>query len=699
VSEINQNGRITTTLYDEQGRTKSIETPEGKISYSYDKYGRQVSVQTDNDPPTYYTYDRYGRLATVSSDNKTTYYEYDAFGNLAKTSLPNGIVTTYVYDVMNRLTKLTNFKDANKNSIFDSGDDRVSQFDYRLDLLGRKEYATEWFGNGDSQKNKIDWTYDNAGRLIREVFDHYDNSLDQTQEWEYDLVGNRLRQTLNRGNDVSVEEVTTYRYDVNDRLLEEIFDDLTDANKDRVTIYDYDHTQQTYKYVSENGVKLNETTFAYDAQGRMSVVKITTFGEDGAPTRIERTSYEYGSDGIRVSALHEIDADADGVPDTSKLTTYLNDPLNITGYSQVLKQIETDNKTGEETHIIYIIGHQRISQIVTDKYSNQQEYYFTFDGHGSTRVLTDLARAIVQLYSFDAYGNTIGFNPSEALTEFLYSGEQFDSKIGQQYLRARYYDPATGRFNRLDPFFGNAIDPQSFHKYLYTHADPVNGIDPSGLMTLGSMMASISNMMNMTVRVMNVAQKVYSGINTLSTVLELYQIILSGDLVKIITRQIAPQLTQWSQTAGAPVTAKLTTAVFWEDAASVLAVNIETLLKAVQKQSQSLIRLMGNPNARWLLYMPTPWESVIPNPSPPRITLPAYKIAQKPVDIQFGGGGGDNRGRLFGFGTVVDKKTTTTPRQIFRMDYHTLTSTQLPGLHHQTEGTGRNGNVFHFHIY
>ncbi|MDR0704760.1 MAG: hypothetical protein LBF88_07195, partial [Planctomycetaceae bacterium] len=83
----------------------------------------------------------------------------------------------------------------------------------------------------------------------------------------------------------------------------------------------------------------------------------------------------------------------------------------------------------------------------------------------------------MELYAFDAYGNAIGFDPSVALTEFLYSGEQFDSKIGQQYLRARYYDPVTGRFNRLDPFFGNLNDPQSLHKYLYTHADPVNGID------------------------------------------------------------------------------------------------------------------------------------------------------------------------------------------------------------------------------
>jgi RHS repeat-associated protein len=73
----------------------------------------------------------------------------------------------------------------------------------------------------------------------------------------------------------------------------------------------------------------------------------------------------------------------------------------------------------------------------------------------------------------------------------LYSGEQFDSKIGQQYLRQRYYDPATGIFNRLDPFFGNLNAPQSLHKYLYTHDNPVNGIDPSGLFTSVGLACSI----------------------------------------------------------------------------------------------------------------------------------------------------------------------------------------------------------------
>jgi RHS repeat-associated protein len=92
--------------------------------------------------------------------------------------------------------------------------------------------------------------------------------------------------------------------------------------------------------------------------------------------------------------------------------------------------------------------------------------------------------AIAQVFAYDAYGNAIGFSTGEALTEFLYSGEQFDPKIGQQYLRARYYDPTTGRFNRLDPFLGNNFDPQSFHNYLYTCGNPINYTDPTGTIPL-----------------------------------------------------------------------------------------------------------------------------------------------------------------------------------------------------------------------
>lgn len=72
-------------------------------------------------------------------------------------------------------------------------------------------------------------------------------------------------------------------------------------------------------------------------------------------------------------------------------------------------------------------------------------------------------------------------DPNAALTNILYSGEQYNPTSGLQYLRARWYNPESGLFNRLDPFAGNMQDPQSLHKFAYTHNNPVMATDPTGL--------------------------------------------------------------------------------------------------------------------------------------------------------------------------------------------------------------------------
>ena len=55
------------------------------------------------------------------------------------------------------------------------------------------------------------------------------------------------------------------------------------------------------------------------------------------------------------------------------------------------------------------------------------------------------------------------------------SGEQYDPDLGLYYLRARYYNPATGRFLNVDP-----LASQGQRRYEYAAADPVNGMDPTG---------------------------------------------------------------------------------------------------------------------------------------------------------------------------------------------------------------------------
>ena len=66
----------------------------------------------------------------------------------------------------------------------------------------------------------------------------------------------------------------------------------------------------------------------------------------------------------------------------------------------------------------------------------------------------------------------------------LYRAEQYDSDLGLYYLRARYYNPYTGRFLSRDPEDGNTRDPASLHKYLYADGDPVNRRDPMGRLAL-----------------------------------------------------------------------------------------------------------------------------------------------------------------------------------------------------------------------
>jgi len=45
-------------------------------------------------------------------------------------------------------------------------------------------------------------------------------------------------------------------------------------------------------------------------------------------------------------------------------------------------------------------------------------------------------------------------------------------------------DPSVGRFTSMDTYQGRNNEPITLYKYLYANVDPVNGVDPSGNVTL-----------------------------------------------------------------------------------------------------------------------------------------------------------------------------------------------------------------------
>lgn len=60
-----------------------------------------------------------------------------------------------------------------------------------------------------------------------------------------------------------------------------------------------------------------------------------------------------------------------------------------------------------------------------------------------------------------------------------YAGELSDP-TGLVFLRARWYDPSTGRFMTSDPERGDPPSPRSLNPYIYGYANPILLTDPKG---------------------------------------------------------------------------------------------------------------------------------------------------------------------------------------------------------------------------
>ncbi len=184
-------------------------------------------------------------------------------------------------------------------------------------------------------------------------------------------------------------------------------------------------------------------------------------------TNFNNTIYiAYNGDGVRVRKI-------------SGTTTnyYLVDDRNPSSYAQVLEEHQALSGQSPALKRVYNYGLDLVSQ----REAAGTVYYFGYDGHGSTRLLIDTGGTAIQKFSYDAYGTLIDSDTAPA-TVYLYGGEQFDPDLGFYYQRARYLNPNTGRFWTMDSYSGNNEDPLSLHKYLYCQADPVNNVDPSGLL-------------------------------------------------------------------------------------------------------------------------------------------------------------------------------------------------------------------------
>jgi RHS repeat-associated protein len=376
-------------------------------------------------------------IASSNANGASVAYSYDDLNRLSTVvdnNLPGQNTTTYSYDNASNVATVatpngltSKFTYDTLNRLTELSTPPVADYKYTLGLTGNRTGSTEQGGR------TLNWSYDNIYRLTSETIADDPTNNNGSASYTLDPVGNRT--SVN--STFSVIDPVAGSYNPDDQLASETYDANGNVTSTGCMSYTYD-SENHMLTASGNGKLIS---MIYDAFGN----------------RVAKTV-------------------------NNVTTQYLvEDDVNPTGYSQVIEELSGPIGAGTVTRT-YTYGLQRISQLLSPQLTGNSTWtpsFYVYDGGGSVRQLTDSTGKPTDEYEYDAYGNSFtksGTTPNN----YLYRGEQYDSDLGLYYLRARYYNPATGRFLSRDPNAGFIDEPATLHKYLYANGDPVDGIDPTG---------------------------------------------------------------------------------------------------------------------------------------------------------------------------------------------------------------------------
>jgi RHS repeat-associated protein len=431
-SRTNAEEETTTYSYDDANRLTTVTYPVGSVTLTYDDVGNPLTM-VDSTGTTTHTYDDLNRILSATSPGPNTVsYTYDSDGNLDTMTYPGSKVVAYSHDAVGQLASVTDWLEKTTSYTYDDAGNVLSAS----------------YPNGVTAT----YTYDDASRLTSVVNSQGENTL-SSYTYTLGAVGNRTQM-------VDLSGTHSYQYDDLYRLTQATYPDQStisytyDAVGNRLTENDTSYTYDDADQMTEAG----GTSYTYDANGNQTGRGNDSFSYDYESRLTQATvggttsSFTYNGAGQRVSK-----------------TVGANTTDYVWSNSGSLPLVLYDGN-----YYVYGLG------LIARTDSQDSQLYYLADGLGSTTGLTDGEGSVVGTYTYDVFG-AIRSETGGQTNDYRFTGQQLDVASDLYYLRARYYDPAIGRFMAMDPFLGFWGSPLSLNQYLYALDDPVNLIDPFGL--------------------------------------------------------------------------------------------------------------------------------------------------------------------------------------------------------------------------
>jgi RHS repeat-associated protein len=454
-------GQAITFTYDDTGRLRTQTLPTGQLVYTYDAEGRQKTVSAPGSVVVESDYDEAGRLqgttwtGPVSGSITRT---YDPAGRVATQSVMGGQTIPFAYDDDDIVTSAGSLNltlhpqtglitDATLGVVADQRGytDADEPASYQANVNGTPVFST---------------TYplrDNIGRIKQktETLDGVTTAYD----YAYDPAG-RLISVKKNG-----AEVAAYTYDANSNRL-------TKAASGGTTIYTYDDQD---RLLSQGG-----TTYTYMANGELQSKTVNG----------QTTQYTYDVLGnllrVDLPGGDRIDYLVDG--ENRRIGKKVNGTL-VQGflYQDHLKPIAELGENGAlRTQFVYASKENIPGYLIKDGIT----YRIISDHLGSPRlVIKTTDGTVVQRRDYDEFGNIIVESGAPDLHPFGFAGGLYDRDTKLTRFGARDYDAETGRWTAKDPI---GFQAQDTNLYGYVFDDPVNFIDPEGLITIAENLSAIN---------------------------------------------------------------------------------------------------------------------------------------------------------------------------------------------------------------